>query len=66
MNERWCRYLEENERFWRVCLEVASKPHLYAEEVEAEALGLMNGSKCKTQRDLFKPKTNIMSSFRLA
>jgi len=60
LNERWCRYLEENERFWRVCIEVArSRPHLCAEEVEAEALDLMNGSKCKTQKDLFKPKSEF-------
>ena len=55
LNERWCRYLEENERFWGVCLEVArSKPYLCAEEVEAEARDLLNSSKCKTQGDLLK------------
>jgi len=41
--ERWCRYIEEEERFWGICLEVArSKPHLCAEEVEAEAVDIMN------------------------
>jgi len=46
LKERWCRYLEEYERFWRVCLEVArSKPHLCAEEVEAEAVDIMMASR---------------------
>ena len=46
LNERWCRYLEKEERFWKVCLKVArSKPHLCAEEVEAEAVNIMNGFK---------------------
>lgn len=45
LKERWCRYLEEHERFWRVCLEVArSKPHLCAEEVEAGAVDMMMAS----------------------
>lgn len=44
LNERWCTYVEEEERFWRICLKVArSKPHLCAEEVEAEAVDIMNG-----------------------
>lgn len=44
LKERWCRYLEEQERFWRVCLGVArSKPHLCAEDVETEAIDVMIG-----------------------
>ena len=44
LKERWYRYLEEQERFWRVCLGVArSKPHLRAEDVETEAIDVMIG-----------------------
>jgi len=44
LRERWCGYLEEQERFWRFCLQVArSKPQLCAEEVEAEAVDIMIG-----------------------
>jgi len=44
LKERWCWYLEEHERFWRLCLEVArSNPHLCAEDVETEAIDTMIG-----------------------
>lgn len=48
LRERWSRYLEEHERFWRICLEVARfKPHLSAEAVETEAALILFGLKPK-------------------
>jgi len=44
LNDRWVRYLKEDDRFWKVCLKVArAKPHLCAEEVEAEATLIVLG-----------------------
>lgn len=46
LNEQWCKFLEEEERYWRICLEVArANPHLCAEEVELQAVDVMLGLK---------------------
>ena len=54
LKERWFRYLEEQERFWRVCLEVArSKPHLCAEDVETEAIDIVIGLKLEPRQTIY-------------
>jgi hypothetical protein len=54
LKERWFRYLEEHERFWRVCLEVArSNPHLCAEDVEAEAIDMMIGLRPEPRQTIY-------------
>ena len=62
LGERWCRYLEEHERFWRVCLEVArSKPHLCAEEVETEALDIMMELRARPEQTIHYDPHTLLS-----
>jgi hypothetical protein len=47
LKEHWWRYLDEdNDQFYKICLEVArSRPHLCAEAAELEATRIILSSK---------------------
>ena len=52
LTDRWRRLIEEDDRFWRTCLEVAkSKPYLCAEAVESEATLIFLGLKPEPKRE---------------
>ncbi|MDH5439281.1 MAG: hypothetical protein OEZ48_10085 [Candidatus Bathyarchaeota archaeon] len=52
LTDRWRRLIKEDDRFWRICLEVAkSKPYLCAEAVESEATLVFLGLKPNPRRE---------------